>query len=101
MLIKVSHKGTSFYGSRHSPRMKREDEDRYRLRQGIAKFAIRSRVTGLPEVDAVGRPLKYCNEMEERHSLHTLTQWAKGRSTMAVIGGGNTRRVPWPWEIHA
>lgn len=65
----------------------------------MARVAMLSKLSGKPEVDAVGRPLKYSNEMNERHSISTLEQWSKGRSVKSVIGmPTGAKRTPWEWE---
>lgn len=69
---------------RHDRRNQRHEQGRYHLREGMAKVALATKVTGKTAVDAVGRPLLYSNEMAERHSAGQLESWARGAR---VVGG--------------
>ena len=53
------------------------------MRAGIARVALKAKLTGKPEVDFVGKPLVYANEMAERHSLTTIGRWADGMDAKA------------------
>lgn len=79
-----------YNSGRHDAHTRANQQARRHLRAGMAKCAIRSKVSGRPEVDCVGRPLLYSNEMSERHSLPTLERWAKGYS--AIVVGKPTQR---------
>lgn len=84
MLIQVKS-SNSFYGSRGSRRMKREDESRYQMRKGMAKVALRSKANGTPELDSRGVPMFYANRMADGHSISTIEKWANGESQKAVM----------------
>lgn len=73
--------------SRNSQRTRMEDEARYHLRGGIASMAMKTKVTGKPEIDCRGTPLKYSNEMAERHSISQVERWMKGERKIISIPG--------------
>ena len=62
-------------------------ESRYWLRQGMAKVALEAKVTGKPAEDSVGRPLKYANELAERHSTSQIQRWAKDHRPVGGFAG--------------
>lgn len=68
---------------RHDQHTQLHQESRYWLRQGMARVALRTKLSGKPEVDARGTPLKYSNEMAERHSTTTIQRWADGMDAKA------------------
>lgn len=72
---------------RHDRKLEAHQKARYHLRRGMATVALKAKVEGKPEVDCVGRPLLYANEMAERHGVNTLARWARGAKTVAIIGG--------------
>jgi len=55
-----------------------EDDSRYQMRKGMARVALKTRVTGERKIDARGKPFLYSNEMAERHSAGTLDRWSRG-----------------------
>ena len=76
-----------FDKGRHNSHTQQHQQARYHLRQGIAKEALVTKVTGKPAVDSVGRPLLYSNEMAERHNAGTLEKWARGYRATSVVSG--------------
>ena len=83
---------------RHDGHTRAHQHARYRLRGGIARMAIQAKVEGKPVEDSVGRPMKYCNEMADRHGLKTLEKWARGATMSALAAGmdfcSRCHRVP-------
>ena len=63
---------------RHDRRTQAMDEGRRHLRRGIARCAQQVQATGAPQVDCVGRPMRYSNEMAERHSPSQVDRLARG-----------------------
>ncbi len=72
---------------RHDSHTRAHQESRYHLRQGIAICAEQIKATGEKQVDCVGRPMQYSNEMAERHGMKTVAKWARGARMTAVMGG--------------
>lgn len=68
---------------RHDRHTAQHQQARRHLRQGIATVALQAKLSGGPELDCVGRPLQYANEMAERHSIGQIERWAKGWSLTA------------------
>ena len=65
--------------------LKADTESRLMMRAGMARTALRARYTGAKEVDCQGRPLRYANEMANRHGYKTLERWAnKGRISYSI-----------------
>ena len=87
-----------FDKGRHNAHTRAHQQARWHLRQGIATCALKTKVDGELEVDCVGRPLQFSNEMAERHSIKTLQKWADGRRTVALSEGmdfcARCQRVP-------
>mgnify|MGYP001570113810 CR=1 FL=1 len=62
----------------------REDMGKRSIDIGMARVALRTKVTGEKKLDARGKPFKWSNEMAQGHSSKTLERWSKGRRTIAV-----------------
>lgn len=71
------------YG-RLDQRVRQEDESRRHLRAGIAKVALRHK-RQRPAVDSRGAPLRYAQQMAERHNERTLERWADRKRTMTIV----------------
>ncbi len=72
---------------RHCRHTAAEQASRYNLRQGMAKVALQAKRSGKPELDCVGRPLRYANEMAQQCGTKTIEKWARGSHTVAMSGG--------------
>jgi len=88
--IIIKGKGESFYGPRHSKRIRSEDRAKYRLRIGMAKVALRTKVSGKEKCDARGTPLLYSNRMADGHSIRTIERWAKGKGPTTYFFPGSS-----------
>ena len=64
---------------RHDTHTKTHQAARYHLRAGMAKVALQAKAEGRPAVDSRGTPLRYANEMAQRHNTKTLARWAANR----------------------